>query len=449
MSNHDNELNWAERGQILDKNHEYKLHNMEQGSSPTPPPHGSYYYLNTKEEEQFSEEERKSSQDKRNEDLKSIEERKKKELPKKIELPIYRMYPVSEPKANEEYKQVESAGLTFGGKRKSKKLIKKHKNKSKKFRRKLWKGGNDEELKKNLFYACEHGDSLQKIKKMFKENSGKIKMLLESKNENNDTPLHVACINRYHDIVKVLLENGADMEAKNNSGYTPLHIACEKDVDKVVGILLEKGADIEALDNKERTPLILSSEVDRDGGDIPFKLLIEKGANIHATDMYGYNTLHRVCEKGETELAMLLLKYGADVNERAKDDYTPLHYACHTVFLTAKKKLETAKMLLINDADHKLTNSFGKKPFDFIDPRECRKYMEDFVKNLESYSFSRSRIFPTEINRYIRYINDGKSHNESFEQIEEDIKKYKVGGKCKTKRSRNQRRKTKKNKTQK
>ena len=106
-------------------------------------------------------------------------------------------------------------------------------------------------------------------------------------------------------------------------------------------------------------------------------------------------------------------------------------------------------MLLINNANHNLENWFGKKPFDYIDPPEIKKYMEDFVKNLESYSFSHSRIFPTEIERYIRYINDGKSHNESFEQIEEDIKQYKVGGKCKTKRRRDQTRKTKKNRTQK
>ena len=32
---------------------------MERGSSPTPPPHGSYYYLNPTEEGKFSEEERK------------------------------------------------------------------------------------------------------------------------------------------------------------------------------------------------------------------------------------------------------------------------------------------------------------------------------------------------------------------------------------------------------
>ena len=149
MSNHDNELNWAEHGKFLDNNHEYHLHNMERGSSPTPPPHGSYYYLNPTVEEKFPPDERKRTQYERDKRLKLIEERKIKRLPKKIELPKEPMYPVSEPKANEEYKQVESAGLTFGGKRKSKKLIKKHRNKSKKFRRKLWKGGNkDEALKK-------------------------------------------------------------------------------------------------------------------------------------------------------------------------------------------------------------------------------------------------------------------------------------------------------------
>ena len=80
MSNHDNELNWAERGQFPDKNHEYKLHNMEQGSSPTPPPHGSYYYLNPTGKKEFTPEERKRRQVERDIQLKLIEERKKKRI---------------------------------------------------------------------------------------------------------------------------------------------------------------------------------------------------------------------------------------------------------------------------------------------------------------------------------------------------------------------------------
>jgi len=45
---------------------------------------------------------------------------------------------------------------------------------------------------------------------------------LEAKEENNDTPLHLACWNDYLEMVKELVQRGADIFAKGEYGKTPL-----------------------------------------------------------------------------------------------------------------------------------------------------------------------------------------------------------------------------------
>lgn len=85
------------------------------------------------------------------------------------------------------------------------------------------------------------------------------------------TALHSAAINGHDGVVRLLLETGADIEAKANEGSTTLHYAardtygecaegctsCEHKA--VVRLLLEKGADIEAMDNRGRSALYNAS----------------------------------------------------------------------------------------------------------------------------------------------------------------------------------------------
>jgi ankyrin repeat protein len=50
-------------------------------------------------------------------------------------------------------------------------------------------------------------------------------------------------------MVKLLLEEGADLKIMNNDGWAPLNLALYYGHLKVVRLLLEKGADLNAADN--------------------------------------------------------------------------------------------------------------------------------------------------------------------------------------------------------
>eukprot|EP00757_Euglenozoa_sp_SAG-D1_P022366 gene22366-8885_t len=57
-------------------------------------------------------------------------------------------------------------------------------------------------------------------------------------------------------VVKILLQAGADIEAKDQDGWTALLIACHNGHSDVVEMLLQAGADIEAKDQHGWTALM-------------------------------------------------------------------------------------------------------------------------------------------------------------------------------------------------
>jgi ankyrin repeat protein len=81
------------------------------------------------------------------------------------------------------------------------------------------------------------------------------------------------------DVARLLLEHGADANAQlpdsDDSGRTPLHVTMEFNNAEVVRVLLEHGANVDAEDSEGRTPYQIASA---NGYDEIMKLLSEHGA---------------------------------------------------------------------------------------------------------------------------------------------------------------------------
>ena len=88
-----------------------------------------------------------------------------------------------------------------------------------------------------------------------------------------DSPLHSAAQWGNLEIVKLLLQNGADVNAKNKWGETPLHYAAVFDHKEIARVLLDAGADINAKDNDGQTAFKVVSSAKGKSLDDMAKLL--------------------------------------------------------------------------------------------------------------------------------------------------------------------------------
>jgi ankyrin repeat protein len=82
--------------------------------------------------------------------------------------------------------------------------------------------------------------------------------LLHARDKDGSTPLHCAAWNGQVDVVRLLLERGADASIENQNthwGGTPLHAAAHGNRRAVAELLVARGADVNFRSLNGRTPL--------------------------------------------------------------------------------------------------------------------------------------------------------------------------------------------------
>ncbi len=127
------------------------------------------------------------------------------------------------------------------------------------------------------------------------------------------TALVCAIENDRFEIVRLLLERGADPNQPEYFGANPLMVAAKKNVE-VVRLLLEKGAAIDGQGSDlvaGRTALMRA--VDFGKADVA-RFLLDRGASVNVRSAYGWTALGIAAEDGRTDLARMLLAKGADVD---------------------------------------------------------------------------------------------------------------------------------------
>lgn len=120
------------------------------------------------------------------------------------------------------------------------------------------------------------------------------------------TALHLAAFMGHAEIVRMLLDHGADLEAVSRNGIAnrPLHAALAgKGAPEVIELLLARGADVNARAEDEVTPLHLAAA----RGNMPFtRRLLEMKADPAARMTDGKLPAAFAAERGHPEVAALL-----------------------------------------------------------------------------------------------------------------------------------------------
>lgn len=236
---------------------------------------------------------------------------------------------------------------------------------------------------------------------------------VNSKSSDGDTPLLIAVTNNNLDLVRMLLDAGADVNIRNESQESTLHVFFHDGVLRNINILrllLKVGADPYAKDEGGDTALhmsplsaefgsfgILAHAVDTTNENNPSLLeernhfgetvihkkirsaslnevilLEEMNVNLQTQNNNGQSLLHTAAgaETSHNEVIGFLISHGLDVNAKDRLGRTPLHWAAAN--LDGKLLLDRAELLLENGANPDELDNSGEKQLELYLKKEKR-----------------------------------------------------------------------------
>lgn len=201
--------------------------------------------------------------------------------------------------------------------------------------------------------------------------------LLNHRDQRNKTALHFACQNGHFEVVKLLVEKGANVNIMDYDFRTPLLWAAANGYSQILEILVKNGADRYKTDANGKSAVHLAVEAGNlslvewmlvNGYELNLKAfndnsllhsaamtgqndmtrkLLEKGLFVDISNLYGKTPLHYAASYGKKETVELLLKCGAKINVRAINGKTAYHLAVEG------KQFKTAELLKNLGADTK------------------------------------------------------------------------------------------------
>ncbi|KAI9697547.1 MAG: hypothetical protein M1820_007746 [Bogoriella megaspora] len=179
------------------------------------------------------------------------------------------------------------------------------------------------------------------------------------RNRGGDTPLHEASRTGYEIAVRLLIDSGANVDSRNRNGESPLYVASRKGEEKVVRLLIDSGADVNSRSSTgtrlEGTPLHAAVSAG-DGGVV--RLLIDNGAGLDSRNEIGGTPLHTAARKGRETIARLLIDKGADIHAKNRREATPLFEA------VVECQEGIARLLVDQGADVLFKNNVGNAHLD-------------------------------------------------------------------------------------
>jgi ankyrin repeat protein len=158
---------------------------------------------------------------------------------------------------------------------------------------------------------------------------GLIQVLTE-KNSNNHqcqrTLMDRAVRQGYQSEVERLLDAGVCIDAEDNQGGTPLLRAIDSGRLDMVKCLVNRGANIRHKDKLNRD-MLHGGAVNGQANIIQFLLEIDDSLDVNRKDENSYTALHDAVRKGHVEVVKVLLAHGADSHIKAKNGKTPFTIA--------------------------------------------------------------------------------------------------------------------------
>ena len=241
------------------------------------------------------------------------------------------------------------------------------------------------------------------------ENINKIKALLinniriwtyRSKDNDNSTVLHVCVFKKFNELTELFIthckKNINDellkdfINEKNDQGVTALHYASFRGNVKIIKLLIENGANLYAKTNRKLNIFHYAGQGNRPNSLMYFYLLFRKIKDyqlLTEQDSGGSTPLHWAAYSNAEDMLLYLLNLDFFKNEKERQEfidkrdsqgYTALHLS-----VSSKSKRIVMK-LLQNGATPDIKDIKGKTPLDLARTKKQRE-IEEIIKNNQSY----------------------------------------------------------------
>ncbi|KAH2277337.1 hypothetical protein KXW02_007610 [Aspergillus fumigatus] len=166
------------------------------------------------------------------------------------------------------------------------------------------------------------------------------------------TALHYACEEGHLGVMKLLLDNRANINVPGSDRRTPLICSAAMGRCPVAQELLKRKASAHCVDDASMTAVHWAAF----NGHIEIvDLLSQKKGVLTATNKLGRTALHLAAMNSRFAVIELLVRKGVPVDARCHDGLTPLHYAC------LANSLEIARLLLISSANIEAQTEINKQ----------------------------------------------------------------------------------------
>jgi ankyrin repeat protein len=163
-----------------------------------------------------------------------------------------------------------------------------------------------------------HTDGMQIVRLLLDKGAD-----VNASTESGETPLIASAHVGSLEATTLLVEEGATVNARDHDGRTALMYAAAADAADVVRFLLSQGADANLRDTRHGTALTLAS-----GHSLAVvQALIESGVDANAQDQFGYSALGMAALADNKGSVRFLLSRGANPDLKQKDGMTVLQTA--------------------------------------------------------------------------------------------------------------------------
>ncbi|MCJ1464534.1 hypothetical protein MMC07_003147 [Pseudocyphellaria aurata] len=162
-----------------------------------------------------------------------------------------------------------------------------------------------------FYWACQNGD-IYVVQRLVKAGAD----VNARRRDGNFTALGIAASNSHDEVVRYLLEQGAEVDVQDEEFGTPLYIAAENGCLPIVRQLLEHRANVNLTGGLHRRPLNVAAYF---GHLEVVQLLLQKDVDVDPDEDYRYGSaLGAASRKGHHDIVRLLLGKGWKVNRKIK-----------------------------------------------------------------------------------------------------------------------------------